>query len=558
MSKKKRTSNVLHTSQAQPAQEPAVAASAKRDLFSRMPWTYIIVFLALWFFCAVVYGDVFARTGQENFVINDASAMAFLTSAPGGYLFLVGRWMLCLMAAPWLGCFVLALILTLLAYAGDRLFFVSRRWRGVMTVLPVAFLVWTVLRGTNLYYKSEPSLLFLIPVLALIATTLLALLARLLVRKGVLRLSSKKEAKQPAGRKEHIGCVVAVVLVALLSGTTNYFNQNEILTARMQMRMLRGDWDGMVDDGLSARRPTRAVAAYFAIALVQSHQLLEHIFDIPFDYPDPHLEKHEGNEEYGVFLADANFYAGLINTGYRCAIDYQVMNGPRLYTLKRLALCALMNGEKELANRYFTLIEKMPFQSSFVDHYRPMLNDEDLLAESAELQCVRTLIPDVKAWEQNFRSPTFLGYNAALLSGSDNTLETAIATRLYSKELDAALPLVRIYVQKKNGQVPLYVQQVMALMANKFPECQAEFAKTAEMQQNTLMAFIAAVKPIIDERMEASKGKTEEQKGEIRDQYNKIMRETIGNDWVGTYYYYYYCENNDRNQVEPAKKAEVN
>ena len=62
-------------------------------------------------------------------------------------------------------------------------------------------------------------------------------------------------------------------------------NENVILTARFKNLELRQDWDTIIEETKTAKRPTRAVAAYYAIALEETDQLLQSMYDIPYDFP---------------------------------------------------------------------------------------------------------------------------------------------------------------------------------------------------------------------------------------------------------------------------------
>ena len=326
----------------------------------------------------------------------------------------------------------------------------------------------------------------------------------------------------------------------------------------MQMRMMDGDFEGMVDDAHDLERPTRSVAVYYAIGLVQTGQLLERQFDIPYDFPEMRLERHDGNEEYTIFTGDCSFYAGLINTAYRCAMDYTVLYGPSLYNLKRMAICAILNNETVLAEKYMTILKKVPFQSAFIEKYEPMIGNSERVDADEELHKVLALQPQEHNFEQNYRTPTFLGYNAGLLRGTDASLETAIAARLYSKELEAAMPLIRVYAQKHGGQLPQSLQQAITIMSTKDPSIDVEFGNIVSMQAPTFTAFITEAKPILDERKRVSEGKSEAEKLKIRDEYNHKLRTALAADWVGTYLYYYYCENNDQAQVKQNTQTAVN
>ena len=68
----------------------------------------------------------------------------------------------------------------------------------------------------------------------------------------------------------------------------------------------------------------------------------------------------------------------------------------------------------------------------------------------------------------------------------------------------------------------------------------------------------AEATPIIKECENAKQGKSEKQKAEIKQEYNRRLRKELRDGWLGTYFYYYYCENNEPNQVRPATNGGVN
>ena len=546
-----------HKNQAQPAKEPAVAASGteqgKPSLFKRLPWPYLLTFAGFYVFSTCVYGDIFRRTAEANFITDNSTQMEFLTSQAWGTIYCWGRWILCSMSNLYVGAALLSLILTLTAVLADKALCIPRAWRGVSALVPAAIVLWFIHRGLNIYYKEEPSLVFIVPIAALLVTATLALVGRFSwCRKRQLTEAS------PCKAKRAWGWTVPIVLIAALSVTALKWNKAEILTARMQMRMMDGDFAAMVDDALSCKRPTRSIAAYYTIGLVQTGQLLEHQFDIPYDFPEMRLKRHDGNEEYTIFTGDCSFYAGLINTAYRCAMDYTVFYGPTIYYLKRMAVCAILTDETALAKKYMAILKKVPFQNRFIEKYEPMIGNHERIEADEELMKVLALQPQEHNFEQNYRTPTFLGYNAGLLRGTDASLETAIAARLYSKELNAAMPLIRVYAQKHGGQLTPSLQQAITIMSTKDPSIDEEFGAIVNMQAPTFTAFITEAKPILDERKRVSEGKSEAEKLKIRDEYNHKLRAALSADWVGTYLYYYYCENNDQAQVKQNTQTAVN
>lgn len=495
--------------------------------------TYVLGFLAIYLFLAWGYGDVLARTEQDCYVSTSTDTMYYLLSQPLGHWYWLLRWPLLLFKWAWVGGLLLAAIYTLTARLADVAFCLPRKWEGLGFALPLAQMVWMVSRGTNLYYKNEPSLFLAIAVYVLAVVAVIALVSWLIARK-----------RTKVAVPEHvrpIGLAIMLLFTIVFAGVTRYVNQNVILLARMQLDQWQQNWDDMIEAGHSARQPNRAVAAYYAVGLEETDQLLDGMFDIPYEYPKEHLDSLDGNEEYGLFVADCNYHAGLLNAGYRGAMDYVVMNGPRLLSYKRMAVCALLNGEKALCRKYLTLINQMPFEGEFVEKYTAMLNNGQLVNDDAELKHVLSLAPKESKFEQNYLSPLFLGYNTGLMTGTDATLFTSAAACLYQKDLQAFYFRAQILAQK-GYNLPMCMQEALSILAIKHPELHIaeQFPQIGQFVPSSVNAFLVDAKPYAKDHL--------------------ALRHELRKQWLGTYMYYYYTENNDPDQVrkEVKTKTEVN
>lgn len=536
---------------ATPAPMPQAAKPQRPSFWARYqsrPWPYLLVFVFCFLFSTVIYGDVFRRAAEANFICSDDVQMKFLTDQSWGWLYCWSRRLLVAFKCLPVGALMLSLVMTAIVFMADRLLRLPHRWRGVTAVVPGLLYLWMLSLGLNLWYKDEPSLFILIPVLVALLLLVLTLICKFL-------------PKRPAGAPivgKPWGTLVAVAVFVAISLTARLGHENDILTSRMQVRALNADWEGIMNDAASASRPSRAVAAYNACALVQTNQLLERMFDIAYDYPEVSLRSHEGSEEYGLFLTDCNLYAGLTRVAYRCAMDHVVMNGPNVYMLKRMTLCALINGEDALAGKYLDILEGQTGEGDFVEKYRPYVGHRDVIEADPELSRIIAFKPDSPYYEQNYRSPAFLGYNLGLASGTDASLVTAIAACLYSKEVARCLPHIQFYAQRHGGQLPVCVQQAVAIIAMTRPEVAAAFGDVAQSQQSYLQSFFSVAKPIIEERKAAMEGKSGEALDRVKVEYNARLREALRDEWLGSYFYYYYCENNDPAQVTPAEKTGVN
>lgn len=495
--------------------------------------TYALGFIALLVFTTWGYADIFTRAEQESYISTGSDTLYYLLSQPLGHLYWLTRWPLTLFKWAWLGGPLLALVWTLTAWLTDRALRLPRPLWGLGFLVPLAQMGWIVWRGTNLYYKTEPSLFVAIALgLLLLAAVAAGVVA--LVRRLSRKAHGGVEAVIPTAPTTRWSALpwTAFVLVVLIGGATwgaRRFNENEILTARLQNLAAEQRWDDMIDLALNARCPSRAVAAYHAIALTETDQLLDGLFAIPYDFPKVRLDLHDGSEEYGLFVADCNYHAGLLNAAYRCAMDRTVMDGPRLFYLKRMAVCALLNGEKGLCRKYLSLIGRCPFEGDFVEKYTALLAHPERIDDDAELKHVRSLAPREDRYEQNYQAPAFLGYNVGLETGSDPTLQTSAAACLYSKDLQRFMPRAQIMAQK-GMTFPAAMQQAVAIMSLKDPRILEMFGKqVGPYVADEVRAFLIDAKPYVKDRL--------------------ALRHNLREKWLGTYVYYYYTENNDPDQV---------
>lgn len=527
--------------------------SEKKKLSIRLS-PYLLGFILIFIFCSFIYGDVFTRAEQDSFFTFDATSMKFLTDQSLGYVYWGGRFLLIAFKNVWTGALLLSLILTGTAWCLASALSLSPRLRGLSFLVPFLALGWMVWRGTSIYYKNEPSLIVLVPLALLLLSVVLAAVSALLRKHNTPCSPCKVSALNP-------GNLCIVLFSAILYTGTLMFNQNEILTARMQNNLLRDDFNSLVEDGLSARRPSRAVAAYYTIGLIQTDQLYDRLFQIPFNFPETtRLDKKDGSEEYGIFLTDCNFFAGLLNPSYHMALEHIVMNGPRPYYLKRLAICSVMKGEKELARKYMKIIESIPFEKSFVDKYAPMIDHPELAKNDPVLSRVYGLEPLENRFEQNYRAPAFLGYNIGLRSGREAALIPSIMACLYSKDLPNAME--RALQLRRNG-TPLSpaLQQAIVIFGQKQPGIFQHFPELAPGASGKfgngseffLRDFFNDVQTYYREKYNDTADWKQRMTADLKNGIPTDLLDRLKEKWLGNYVFYYYCQN-----IRPKKQEDNN
>lgn len=546
-------------------QESRPAATAKNgrkwnSLLKVFP--YLLIGILFWGFSAFTYGDIFTRAVQESFVTSDPASMAFLTSQDYGMLYWFGRYCLLIFHNVWIGSLIFSLILLGTVMLLDRAFRIPLYLHGITALVPVALLCLFVQRGIQLYYKVEPSL-FLLQTLALFfAALLLGVLLPLLWKR---KAPSVPAAKTPAWKKVPVGALVAIVGMSSLHYYATTEGENAILTARMQNRVLANDYASLVSDGLEARQPSRSVAAYYAIGLLQTDQILTHLFDISFHFPEIDLNVVDGTGEYDIFVADCNFFSGLVNPGYRAAMDQIVMNGPRLYYLKRMAICAITNKERKLAEKYLDIIEKVPFEKDFVEAYRPMAEQPDLVDKDYTLSKVLNLRPQEQRFEQNYRTPTFLGFYTGMLYGSNYALPASMAACLYAKDLGNFAQRAKVY-KAQVKVLPMAAQEALSIYARKnpailqyFPELNGNSGQLGSGAVNNVNTFFLTIQNYYQEKYGHAEDWRERMAVELKNGIDDELRKQLDRDWMGHYVRYYYTENMvNKNEKKKSEGSAVN
>lgn len=546
----KKTKN--QSSKAQPATEQRTVETAPRTRVAFCKGAaaiYAVGFLLLAVFCCWTYGDVFHHIAQENFVCADAEAMTFVRRQSYGGIFWAARYVLLVFNNQWLGGVLMAVVLTLAAWLFDRLFlplFSGRRcadaWRakrspmvlGLGFVPVLALLSWMVWRGYDLYIRCEVSSFVIATIVLLLAAAIAGLAGALLFRR---RQTEGASESGPARFALPLSAILAVLLYGGLTwqafGPSNYVR----VTCKMQNILDETqDWQAMTALARSCERPTRGIAAYHAIALLQQNQVLEHAFDIDYDYPKLDLDDVGGSDEGCIYVADANLYAGLPLSAYHSTMENLVMYGPRVRAYKRMAVCSILNNEPKLAKRYLCLINQMPFQQAWVKRYLDYVEKPETIKEDPMYAMLYSLFPRENRFEQNYRQPIFLGYNIGLLSGSDNTLRTSVATCMYSKDLNNLLVRTNILQQKMT--LPISVQQSIIIASLNRPGLLDQYpqVKSNVMLQTEFKRFLSEIQPYMSRKSNLT------DEDELK-AVQKEMGAAIRKNWLGSYYYYYYCGN---------------
>lgn len=427
---------------------------------------HILYFLICWFLLGLYYSDVLYIAQQNSFFTTEGILMKFVTDHyPYGYLWWLGRAALQLFYYPVIGSAVTALMFTL----NSGLFAYVFRLKGKMILLQflptTVWLGYIFYQGYDNYYQAETGKILGIPLCILIILVLQSLFMRTFSKKPILSFFRTGESS----RKQSIWeSVILVLIPCLLVAWNETYRPYVRPTAHMQKALQKEDWEEMKETAKECGVSARPIAAYYAIALLQTGQITQSLFDLEYNYADLHLHDRNNDKDFGTayYEADGNFYAGLTNTAYRNAMERLTMDGPSALILKILTESALLNGETEVCKKYLDILKCLPFEGAFVEHIEMFLDDPTLIEKKQRYANILKLRPVNDSFETLYREPLFLGYNIALLQGrSLDALQASLAACLYSKLMPDFL--VRTEPLVNTSPLPQNVQDALIMESYK-------------------------------------------------------------------------------------------
>lgn len=457
----------------------------------------VVFFLLVWLWAAWWYGCVFRIAREFSFWAPDATLMYYMQGRPWGMLWQAGLALLQLFRYPILGGSVMALFVSgsawLLGYC-LRL----RGWWRLLQYLPSAAYLFTITYiGFDLYYEAETGMIMGIPLACFIVLLILALIIRSFSHHHTFpNIVQPPKDETPWQNRIQILFVIAIIASTIELGI--YLRPYVRVVTKMQCQMMRHDWRGMTKTALdNTDLSYRQIAAYYAIALVQLGEQGEHFFDIRLDYDDPYIhgfnrrgKKYEGLSTVSsanYYMMECDFYAGLFQTSLHHAMENLTMSGPNLRSLKMLTKCALVMQDWRVAEKYLRILQKVPFESDFVNKYSAMLYHSELVDTDPEFAIAMLTEPMHDYFENFFIHPVFLGYNASLVEGrSINALWNSIMVNIYSKTMPQFLQRC---APMRGTTPPKSIAEALMMMSYQNPEILREFSGL-EFHRDKMFNFI--------------------------------------------------------------------
>ncbi len=462
-----------------------------------------IMFVLTYIWAAWYYGDVLRMARERSFWVMSSDQMDFLLSKEFGGLWYIGRLLLQLFRYPWLGGLVLAAIITLGTWCLGYAMRLSPRWRWLQYIPAGAYMMYIAYEGINLFFENEGGIIMGIPfcilLILLIWTALIASFSR--KRMPALVCIPKDETRWQNWSQ----VLMLVVIFGVQAAWTELQRPYTRVIAKENVCLLNSDWKGVMDVArANAEISHRPIAAMYAIALVETEQIADRMYDIRLDYDSLYLHGQSGEHNLSLCLyqEDCDYYAGFIQTCMHHAIERVTMIGPNIHSLELLAKCSILRNENEAAYKYLRILSGVPFEGDFVRKYLAYVGDSAMIADDPEMAMIRKLEPIHDSFENNYQQPTFMGYNLALVEGrSRNALYNSLACCIYTK----VMPAFMLRTEPLQGQTPPEnVSDALCLMSTKDPSIMKRF-NGLDLRYTILSSRIAEMKQYMKDRPKYAK-----------------------------------------------------
>jgi hypothetical protein len=331
-------------------------------------------------------------------------------------------------------------------------------------------------------------------------------------------LKDFKDFKEKKVLNKAMGINILAFFLSLFAIFYFSFRDNNFrLELRLQRMTEKYKWDEIIKEAEKAQEPTETIAAYRAIALAHTDQLSQRLFDFHCQYKPPASVYMNKGLQKLCYYPDLYFHASFINVACFWNMELWTDMGDNFYLLKQMALCAMLNGEKELAAKYFNLLKQSLFYKKWAENRERYNNDPDMLMRHPVYGQIKHYMPeDDFVVPIKFSLPT---YYLFLKKSFSNNVERCILASLYTKNLKQFMQIMQS--AQSGVELPACIQEglIIYAMLNDNPAVLEGFKIDRKLAEKVIHCV------------------TECQKhGDNR----KSAEEKLRKDYKGTYCYFYF------------------
>ena len=275
----------------------------------------------------------------------------------------------------------------------------------------------------------------------------------------LISLCSGYLAKAQAAVKVFVPVVCAAAGI-FFTWSQMYHDQNYIDEMHMVRYAEDDNWKEVLQIAEGNKKPTTTIVFLKNVALMNEGGLLDRSFKIGnIGYP-----LHNPDSVHSSFLDVASplvyYNYGMINEGIRLNYENAIQSGFCPFFLKVLARCAKAKGDKELEERYTTLLNHLPFYGD----WQPAPVSETVKSLQ---NCFPDEITGVENSDSYIVNVISLWYNSDSKAASEQALLYAMMRSDSRRFWSALRNFVKLHM---NESFPVHAQEAYILYMDKAPE----------------------------------------------------------------------------------------
>ena len=215
--------------------------------------TTVVLFVLVWLWAGVWYGDVLHTAREYSFWAPDATLMRYMEGRPWAGLWWAGLALLQLFRWPLVGGAVMALLVSGSTWLTGYCLRLRGWWRLLQFVPALVYLSIAAYVGFDLYFETETGRIMGIPLMYFGVMLLLALIIRSFAHGHTfphILLPPTDETPRQNRTQLAMACIVVLLPMAI----THWMRPYVRVVARMQCQMMEQDWRGMAETARHTER----------------------------------------------------------------------------------------------------------------------------------------------------------------------------------------------------------------------------------------------------------------------------------------------------------------
>ena len=236
----------------------------------------------------------------------------------------------------------------------------------------------------------------------------------------------------------------------------------------MMRSLEKQDWQQMLKIAKSAKdEPTRAMCMMQNLALFQLGRQGDEMYTYPIGAKHPNAPF----QSRIIHTVGRTLYLhyGMTNYCYRWCMEDGVEYGWTVEKLKLMTLCALVNNELAVAQKYLNLLRKTTFHKSWAKRYSQYLRNPSMMMNAPEFRAIISLRDNDNyiTNDMSLMEMFLLEHFSTTMSGNPLIQEQSMLAAMQTKNAQLFLTQFFGYARQRQGQhMPRHYQEAACLFGN--------------------------------------------------------------------------------------------